>query len=124
MKVSKVLMSAVLVLAMLLSMFACAEGDAFTLRNVKLNLAGEEIVIGPAAVFSGDDEDDGSAKLHFELQNGENVYLPMTLQVENTGDLRFSLGDSGRVYTVSLETLLGMLEFTEEDVQILALIEK
>lgn len=49
MKVSKVLMSAVLVLAMLLSMFACAEGDAFTLRNVKLNLAGEEIVIGPAA---------------------------------------------------------------------------
>lgn len=124
MKVSKVLMSAVLVLAMLLSMFACAEGDAFTLRNVKLNLAGEEIVIGPAAVLSADDEDDGSVKLHFELQNGENVYLPVSLQLENTGNLRFSLGDSGRVYTISPEILLAMLDLSEEDAQVFALIGK
>lgn len=124
MKGYRVLLSVLLSLAMILGMVggALAEpaGGRVTLRNVVLNLNGEEIVIGPEASLSAAADED-ALKLHFEAANGEKTLLPVTGQLDEAG-VRFTLGNSDRVYALSMETLLSMADLSEEDLQIVEFI--
>ena len=124
MKGYRVLLSVLLSLAMILGMvggaFAEPAGGRVTLRNVVLNLNGEEIVIGPEASVSALADED-ALKLHFEAANGEKTLLPVTGQLDAAG-VRFTLGNSGRVYALSMDTLLSMADLSEEDLQIVEFI--
>lgn len=120
MKRYKVFLSVLLSLAMLLGVFACAEsvGGSLTLRNVALELMGTEIEIGPEVSVSAVVEAD-VLRLHVETENGERTLTPMTAQVNGDGSALFSIGTSGRVYSVSPEMLLSMLDMDEEDMRAL-----
>lgn len=123
MKRYKVFLSVLLSLAMLLGTFACAEsaGGSLTLRNVALNLLDTEINIGPeASVSAALDED--ALKLHVETRNGERTLTPMTAQINGDGSALFSIGTSGRVYSVSPEMLISLLDLDAEDLQALEIV--
>lgn len=118
MKKYKIFLSVLLSLAMLLGTLACAEsvGGSLTLRNVALNLLGTEINIGPEARISAALDAD-ALKLHIETGNGERTLTPMTAQINGDGSALFSIGTSGRVYSVSPEMLISLLDMDEEDLK-------
>lgn len=93
--------------------------DTTVIRNVYLELDGEGVTLNPELAIT---QAVGSeaASLRFEVRNGDNVLLPMAGEITADG-VRFTLMDSGRVYTLSEETLLDMMELegSEEEVAML-----
>lgn len=104
MKAFKMVLSLAICLAMLLGM-ACAGAEmqantALTLRNVVLRINGEEIAL-PQELRLDMAVEDESTRLHFEVGSGDGVFLPVSGEIDPSG-ARFSLGSSGRVYSVDL----------------------
>lgn len=119
MKAVKILLSLVLSLALVLGM-ACASAETLadtglTLRNVVLNINGQEISFPQEARLNLLLEDE-SAKLGFELAKGEGVFLPVTGAIDASG-ARFSLGSSGRVYKLDMGMLADAAGFDAEMLQ-------
>lgn len=116
MKALKMLLSLVLSLVLVLGM-ACASAETIadtglTLRNVVLNLNGQEIAF-PQEARLNLLLDEESAKLGFELAEGENVFLPVSGAIDASG-VRFSMGSSGRVYKLDLGVLAEEAGFDAE----------
>jgi ATP phosphoribosyltransferase regulatory subunit HisZ len=112
------LLSLVLSLVLVLGM-ACASAETIadtglTLRNVVLNLNGQEIAF-PQEARLNLLLDEESAKLGFELAEGENVFLPVSGAIDASG-VRFSMGSSGRVYKLDLGVLAEEAGFDEDTV--------
>ena len=107
MKLCRILLSVVLSLAMVLGMaWAGAEtllDGGLILRNVSIHLNGDEITLPYEARLNAAVEDAG-ARLNFEVGRGAGVLLPLRGEIDQNG-VRFSLGSSGRVYSLDLNML-------------------
>lgn len=119
MKAVKILLSLVLSLALILGM-ACASAETIadaglTLRNVVLNLNGQEIAFPQEARLNLLLEDE-SAKIGFELARDGSVFLPVAGAIDASG-ARFRLGASSRVYKLDLGMLADAAGFDAEILQ-------
>jgi len=96
-------------------------GTTWTLSNLSVDF-GEESVTLPQELEITTGIGTEEALLHFQINEGETVYMPMTGAITAEG-VRFNLGNSDRTYTLSQEALLEMVEMSEEDAQILKVME-
>lgn len=77
-----------------------------TIRNVTVGLDGSSVTLNPELEFVAA-IGQNQALAHFEIRSGEDVLLPMSLELE-ADRARFALMNSGRAYAITDNELLGM----------------
>lgn len=114
------MMNLLLSLCIMMSMFSGAAplpavpetANTTVVRDVCVEINGESVTLNPEFVIStavGSEK----AAARFEIRNGDDVLLPIAGEI-TPDSLRFSLMDSGRVYSLDSATLLEMMEMDEE----------
>ena len=119
----------------LLSIFLCfalafsgtgtlpAEPEAattWTVRSISLDNGTETYTIDPELRLTtaiGAEK----ADLHFEIDSGNRALIPVSAEL-TSDELRFSMGNGGRAYTLTNEEFLRLADIDPEDLQVLTVV--
>lgn len=93
--------------------------STWTIRNLTIDNGEESVTLTPEARLTaamGAQE----AALHFELGVGDQTIMPACGKISQDG-VQFMLGESGRSYSISEDTLIEMAGMDAEDVEMLGI---